>query len=75
MANRVRFKKMVFSRRLSHCAMVMPLYFLPMLSSLSTDMCKQVTSRQHLMQGDSNGINMRLLFCMCPLALLRLLSI
>ena len=50
-------------RRLSHCALVMPLYFLPILSSLSTNMCKQVTSRQHSMQGDSNGINTRLLFC------------
>ena len=41
----------------SLCAMLVPLYFLPMLSSLSRDMCKQVMSRQHSMQDDSNSIN------------------
>ena len=37
--------------------MVILLYFLPMLSSLSTGMPKQLTSWQHSMQGGNNGIN------------------
>ena len=37
--------------------MAVPLYFLPMLSSLSRDMRKQVKPRQHSMQGDNNSIN------------------
>ena len=44
--------------------MVIPLYFLPLLSSLPTNIHKQITSRQHSIQGsiqgDNNGINMRL---------------
>ena len=41
--------------------MVIPLFFLAMLSSFSTDMHKQLTSQQHSMQDDNNSI---LLFCM-----------
>ena len=44
--------------------MVIPLYFLPMLSSLPTNMRKQHTSRQHSTQGDNNSINTRLSVCM-----------
>ena len=59
--------------------MVMPLHFLLVLSSLSIDMHKQLTvhtSRQYSMQGDNNGINIHLSFCMyTPLVWLRLLSL
>ena len=41
--------------------MVIPLYFLPMLSSLPTNMRKQVTSRltsqRHFMQSDNTVLN------------------
>ena len=44
--------------------MVIPLYFLPMLSSPPTNMRKQHTSRQHSIQGDNKSINIHLLVCM-----------
>ena len=37
--------------------MVIPLYFLPMLSYLPTNISKQHTSQQHSIQGDNNSIN------------------
>ena len=37
--------------------MVIPLYFVPMLSSLPTGMRKQHTSRQHSIQGSIQGDN------------------
>ena len=47
--------------------MVIPFYFVPLLSSLPTSMRKQHTSRQHSIQGsiqgDNNSINMRLSVC------------
>ena len=47
--------------------MVIPLYFVPVLSSLPTSMRKQHTSQQHsiqgLIQGDNNSINTRLSVC------------
>ena len=39
---------------------VIPLYFLPLLSSLPTDIPKQLTSQQHSIQGDNYSINTRL---------------
>ena len=48
--------------------MVIPLYFVPMLSSLPTSMRKQHASRQRSIQGsiqgDNNSINTRLSVCM-----------
>ena len=38
--------------------MVIPLYFLPILSCLPTNMRKQVTSQQHSIQGDNTVLNM-----------------
>ena len=50
--------------------MVIPQYFLPMLSSLPTNMRKQVTSRPHSMQGDNTVLNM----CLSAVLYMRRLS-
>ena len=44
--------------------MVIPLYFLPMLSSLPTDMREQFTSQELSIQGGNNSINTLLSVCM-----------
>ena len=54
--------------------MVIPLYFLPMLSSLPTNIRKQLMSQQQLIQGDSNSINNALVSLYALIVWLRSLS-
>ena len=53
----------LFWKQFSNCAVVIPCFFFLMLSSLLTDMCKQLTPWQHSIQGDNNSINMCLSSC------------